>query len=152
MYESLLNFPGSPFAELERLQRELQHAFANVGRPGSIRAVASGAFPAINVGSTPSTIEIYAFAPGLDPEKLDIQVHHGLLSITGERTSPRPKDSGTGAPSVYANERFSGSFKRTVSLSEDADPDKVEAHYKNGVLHIQVMRRESAQPKRIAIQ
>ncbi|MGH8354077.1 MAG: Hsp20/alpha crystallin family protein [Pseudomonas sp.] len=150
MYETLLNFPGSPFAEFERLQRELQQAFANVGLPGSIRAVASGAFPAINVGSTPTSIEIYAFAPGLDPAKLDVQVDHGLLSIAGERTSVRPKDSET--LSVYANERFAGSFKRTLSLPEDADPDRVEARYRHGVLHIKVARRESAQPKHIAVQ
>lgn len=150
MYESLLNHPGGLLAEFERLQRELQQAFTHVGRPGGIRAVASGAFPAINVGSTPSTIDIYAFVPGIDPAKLDVQIDHGLLSIAGERASARPKDSET--LSVYANERFAGTFKRTVSLSEDADPDKVEARYRHGVLHIKVARRESAQPKRIAIQ
>ncbi len=150
MYESLLNSPGSWFADFDRLQRELQQDFATIGRPGSIRAVASGAFPALNVGSTASAIEIYAFAPGLDPEKLDVQIDRGLLSISGERESTCPPDNGT--LSVYANERFAGRFKRTVSLSDDADPDKVEAHYRNGVLHIRVMRRESAQPKRISVQ
>lgn len=150
MYESLLNFPGGLLAEFERLQRELQQEFANLGRPGSIRALASGAFPAINVGSTPTAIEVYAFAPGLDPAKLDIQIDHGLLSINGERTSNAPGDNGT--LSAYANERFAGRFKRTVNLSKDIDPDKVEAHYRNGVLHIRVARQESAQPKRITIQ
>lgn len=150
MYESLLNLPGDLLGEVERLQRELQQAFANVGRPGGIRAVASGTFPAINVGSTPSSIEVYAFVPGLDPAKLDVQIDHGLLSIAGERASARPQDSET--LSVYANERFAGSFKRTVSLSEDADPDRVEARYRHGVLHIKVARREAAQPKHISIQ
>lgn len=148
MYESLLNFPDSPFDELERMQRELQQAFGNAGRPGSIRALASGAFPPINVGSTPTAIEIYAFAPGIDPATLDVQIYHGLLSISGERASPENSEM----HSVYANERFAGRFKRTVSLSEDADPDKVEAHYRDGVLHITVGRQKSAQPKRIAIQ
>lgn len=150
MYESLFSFPGGLLAEFERLQQELQQEFANLGRPGSIRALASGAFPAINVGSTPTSIEVYAFAPGLDPATLDLQIDQGLLSISGERTASQLEDNGT--LSVYANERFSGRFKRTVNLSKDADPDKVEANYRNGVLHIKVARRESAQPKRIAIQ
>lgn len=150
MYESLLNFPGGLLAEFERLQQELQQEFANLGRPGSIRALASGAFPALNVGSTTTAIEVYAFAPGLDPSKLDVQIDHGLLSISGERESALPPDNGT--LSTYANERFSGRFKRTVNLSKDADPDKVEAHYRNGVLHITVARQASAQPKRITIQ
>ncbi|WPC06507.1 Hsp20/alpha crystallin family protein [Pseudomonas sp. MBLB4123] len=150
MYESLLNFPNGLLAEFERLQRELQQDYAGLGRPGSIRAVASGAFPALNVGSTTSSIEVYAFAPGIDPDKLDVQIDHGLLTIVGEREGDRPGDNGS--LSVYANERFSGRFKRTVSLSDDADPDKVEASYRDGVLHIKVARRESAQPKRITVQ
>lgn len=150
MFESLLNLPNDPFLEFERMQRELQQAFANVGRPGSIRAVASGAFPAINVGSTPTAVEIYAFAPGIDPATLDVQLDRGLLTISGERNSAGSQDPER--MSVYANERFSGSFKRTVSLPEDADPERVEAHYRDGVLHIQVARVEAVQPKRISIQ
>ena len=150
MYESLFSFPGGLLAEFERLQRELQQEFSNLGRPGSIRALTGGAFPALNVGSTPNSIEIYAFVPGVDPAKLDIQIDQGLLSISGERAGAEPQDNGT--LSVYANERFSGRFKRTVNLAKDADPDKVHAQYRNGVLHISVARQESAQPKRIAIQ
>lgn len=150
MYESLFSFPGGLLAEFERLQRELQQEFTSLGRPGSIRALTNGAFPALNIGSTPTSIEVYAFAPGVDPATLDIQIDHGLLSISGERTSAQPQ--GDDSLSVYANERFSGRFKRTVNLSKDADPDKVNAQYRNGVLHISVARQESAQPKRITIQ
>lgn len=152
MFESLLNLPSDPFQEFDRMQRELQQAFANVGRPGSIRAMASGAFPALNLGSTPEAIEVYAFAPGIDPASLDVQLDRGLLTISGERTGTKPQDSNGGELSMYANERFAGRFKRTVSLSEDADPDQVEAHYRNGVLHIHIARQQALQPKRISIQ
>lgn len=150
MYESLLTLSSDPFAEFERLQRELQQAFGGAaGRPGSIRALASGAFPAINIGSTPASVEVYAFVPGVDPSKLDVQIHHGLLSISGEREPARvDRDESC---SVYANERFAGRFKRTVSLSDEVDLDKVEARYRDGVLRITLARRETAQPKRIAI-
>ena len=150
MFESLLNLPNDPFSEFERMQRELQQAFANVARPGSIRAVANGAFPAINVGSTATAVEIYAFAPGIDPATLDVQLDRGLLTISGERSSAGSQD--TERLSAYANERFSGRFKRTVSLPEDADPERVEAHYRDGVLHIKVAHVEAVQPKRISIQ
>ncbi|MNP74260.1 Spore protein SP21 [compost metagenome] len=53
---------------------------------------------------------------------------------------------------MYANERFSGRFKRTVSLNDQVDTDKVEAHCCDGVLRISLPRREALQPKRIAIQ
>lgn len=150
MYESLLNFPGGMFAELERLQRDVQQAFGSGGLPTSIRAVATGAFPAINVGSTPAAVEIYAFAPGIDPAKLDVQLDRGVLTLSGERTET---GAGGGDERVaeYANERFSGRFRRTVSLPDDIDPERVTASYKDGVLHVTVSRRESAQPRRIEI-
>jgi HSP20 family protein len=53
---------------------------------------------------------------------------------------------------VHINERFAGRFRRVVSLTEDADPESVSAQYRDGVLHISVRRRESAQPRRITVQ
>ncbi len=149
MYESLLNFPGSLFAELDRLQRDMEQAFGVLAPPSSIRAVATGAFPAINVGSTPTSVEVYAFAPGVAPSGLDVQVDRGVLTVSGERAPARAE--GEERPAYYANERFAGRFKRTVSLPEDVDPDRVEAHYRDGVLCISIARRQSAQPKRIEI-
>lgn len=49
------------------------------------------------------------------------------------------------------SERFAGSFKRVVSLPEGADPSRVEARYRDGVLRVSAQRRESAQPKRLEI-
>jgi HSP20 family protein len=149
MYESLLNFPGSLFAELERLRREMEQTFGQVGQASSIRAVASGAFPPINVGSTPASVEVYVFAPGVDTAKLDVQADRGVLTIAGERPAARPE--GDERPALYANERFAGRFKRTVSLPDDIDPSRIDARYRDGVLHISVARRESAQPKRIEV-
>ena len=84
MYASLLSSPGSLFAEFDRLQRELQQAFS---APSSIRAVARGAFPAVNIGMTPASVEVYAFAPGIDPSTLEVSVDRGLLTIAGQRSA-----------------------------------------------------------------
>ena len=149
MYESLLTFPGGWFAEFDRMQRDMQQAFGTLGLPSSIRAVAQGAYPAINIGGTPGAVEVYAFAPGLDPAKIDVTVDRGVLSISGERPDTLPAEDER--RSVYAAERFAGGFRRAVSLPEDADPDKVRAQYRDGVLRISIARRESAQPKRIEI-
>ena len=53
---------------------------------------------------------------------------------------------------MHINERFAGRFSRVVSLSDDLDPNAVSADYRDGVLHVSVKRRESAQPRRIAVQ
>jgi HSP20 family protein len=145
MYRSL--FPRDLFAEMDRLQREMQQAF---DLSPSIRGLGRGGFPALNVGGTPQTVEIYAFAPGIDPATLEIQLDRGLLTIAGERKSLLPEDD---SPStVHINERFAGGFRRVLTLPEDADPDAVDARYRDGIVHLTIQRRASAQPRRIAIQ
>ena len=152
MYESLLNFPGSFFGDFERLRRELDDVFEAGGLPASIRSVAPGAFPAINVGNTPQSLEVYAFAPGIDAARIDVTVDRGVLTIAGERPSTLPDANAKPKVSVFSRERTSGSFRRAVSLPDDADPTQVQASYRDGVLHISVARRQAAQPTRVAIQ
>jgi HSP20 family protein len=146
MFDSLYNFPD----EFERLRQEFDDLFGAVGMPTGIRSVARGAFPAINVGNTPQSLEIYAFAPGVDASKVEVTVDRGVLTLAGERPSAVPE--GKGKVNVYSRERVGGAFRRAISLPDDADPSKVEATYSDGVLHISIARREAAQPKRIAIQ
>lgn len=152
MYESLLNFPGSFFGDFERLRREFDDVFEAGGLPASIRSVAPGAFPAINVGNTPQSVEIYAFAPGIDAATVDVTVDRGVLTIAGERPSTLPEANAKPKVSVFSRERTSGSFRRAVSLPDDADPTNVRASYRDGVLHVSVARHQPAQPTRIAIQ
>ena len=148
MYRSL--FSRDLFAEMDRLQREMQQAF---DLSPSIRGLTRGGFPALNMGGTPQSVEIYAFAPGLDPASIDIQSDRGVLSISGERRAPEAPDSGQqGRATVHLNERFAGSFRRVVSLPEDVDRDGITADYRDGVLHISVKRREAAQPRRVTVQ
>jgi HSP20 family protein len=152
MYESMLSFPGSLFGEFDRLRRELDDMFGVSGMPASIRSVAPGTFPAINVGHTPSSVEIYAFAPGIDPSKVEVTLDRGVLTVAGERPADVPPAEGTRKATLYKRERVSGSFKRAINLPNDIDPSQVQASYRDGVLRVSVARRESAQPKRIAVQ
>jgi HSP20 family protein len=149
MYPSLTRFPGDLFADFEGLQRQLEQLFGLRGSPSSIRAVGRGAFPAINMGITEHAVEIYAFAPGLDPSRIEVSVDKGLLTVTGERTSELPDPPGQA--SIFANERFAGAFRRVVSLPEDVDTAQVDATYRNGVLKIVVPKREGSRPKRIEV-
>ena len=150
MYESMLSFPGSLFSELDRLQRDFDDLFGLglPGQPAGIRSAMPGSFPAVNVGHTPTSVEVYAFAPGIDASKVDVTLDHGVLVLAGERAAPSADDKTT----TYRSERAFGSFRRAVSLPDDIDPERVNASYRDGVLHVSIARRESAQPKRIAIQ
>mgnify|MGYP001327155617 CR=1 FL=1 len=144
-YRSL--FPRDVLSELERLQREMQQGFE---RSPSIRGVARGGFPALNVGSTADSLEIYAFVPGADPAGIDVQLEKGVLTIAGERRSTLP--AADAKATVHIDERFAGRFRRVVTLPDDIDPNAVTARFRDGVLHISVKRRQAAQPRRIEIQ
>jgi len=144
MYGAL--FPRDMFAELDRLQREMQQSF---DISPSIRGFGRGGFPALNAGGTPQSVEIYAFAPGLDPATLEVHLDRGVLTLSGERKSDLP--NGNEKTTVHIRERFAGRFRRVVSLPDDADPNGVSAQYRDGVLHVSVKRHESAQPRRIDV-
>lgn len=137
------------FAELNRMQTLVDQVFgprpaSSIRSPGG----AAASFPALNVGTTPTSVEVMALAPGLDASSLEITVDRGLLVLAGERKSALPEGE---RANVYANERFTGRFRRVVSLPEDADPNRVDARYRDGVLRISIAKRESSLPRRIEV-
>jgi HSP20 family protein len=145
MYRSL--FPRDLFAELDRLQQEMQQAF---DQSPAIRGFSGSGFPALNVGGTSSAVEIYAFAPGLNPGAIDVNLDRGVLTIAGERKGSLPESNEK--TTVHANERFGGRFRRVVSLPDDIDPSAISASYNDGVLRVSIQRRAEAQPRRIEVQ
>ncbi|MGZ8931490.1 MAG: Hsp20/alpha crystallin family protein [Methylosarcina sp.] len=140
-------FPNEIFAEMDRLQRAMQQGFDP--RP-NIRGIGRGGFPALNVGGTPTSVEVYAFAPGLDPQSIQIQLEKSTLSISGERKGEETAVDEKAA--IHINERFAGSFHRVLSLPDDIDNEAVSATYRDGVLHISVKRLQTATPRRITIE
>jgi HSP20 family protein len=139
-------FPRDVFAELDRLQRQMQQVFEF---SPSIRGFARGGYPAFNVGTTAGSAEIYAFAPGLDPKTIEVHLERGVLSIAGERPGDLP--GADAEASVHVNERFAGRFHRVITLADDLDPNSVQASYRDGVLHVTIQRLASAQPRRITV-
>jgi HSP20 family protein len=143
-----LFFSTDLLGEFDRLQRQMASLF--MGFPTSLRAMRSETFPAVNIGSTDDSIEIVAFAPGLDPASIDVSIDKGLLTISGER---KPPETETGEDTrVYAKERFMGAFRRVIELPQHADPEKVGARYVNGCLTVTVGRSEASKPRAITVQ
>ena len=146
MFGSLTNFEGSLFDDLRRVQHDMNELFGRGTWPAGIRSVARGTYPPINIGSTGEGVEVYLFASGLDPKTLDISIQQNLLTVAGERKVEAPENV-----EYYRRERFSGSFRRVISLPEDVDPDKVEARYTDGILRILIQRREASRPRQIKV-
>lgn len=146
MFGSLTGLDGGLFDEFRRLQEEIDNLFDQWPATTGVRSVVRGTFPAINVAATPDEFEVYLFAAGLDPKKLEISIQQNLLTVAGERQVPVNETA-----TYYRRERFDGEFRRVVTLPEDADPDRVDARYRDGVLQISVKRKESAKPRMITL-
>lgn len=146
MFGNPSSMPGSAFDELWRLQQEVDELFGSWSSPLGIRSLPRGSFPAINVGQTPDRVDVYLFAPGIDPKSLDISIQQNLLTISGKRDASVREEV-----DHYRQERFAGEFRRAISLPEDVDPERVQAKYADGVVQISVERREAARPRQIEI-
>lgn len=149
MYPSLLNFPGGFFADFDRVRRDIDAMLGMSGSAQGIRSVSEGGYPALNVGYTPQSVDVFVFVPGIDASKVDVTLDRGVLTIAGERQSDLPSEEAQG--SVYGQERFAGRFRRALSLPEDIDANQINASYRDGVLRVSVARREAVQPKRITV-
>jgi HSP20 family protein len=135
-------------SEFDRLHQQMASLFE--GFPSSIRSSRISAFPQINIGSTDDSIEIVAFAPGVNPAEFEISIEKGLLTIGGERKPSQPEAKEDAR--TYAQERFAGKFRRVIELPSQADPDQVQARYANGCLIISVRKHESSKPRVVTVQ
>src|SRR5438874_11790932 len=80
MFSSLTGFEGGLFEDFRRLQEEIDNLFDQWPATTGVRSVARGTFPPINVGATPDHLEIYLFAAGLDPKKIELSMQQNLRS------------------------------------------------------------------------
>lgn len=149
MLDTMFYRPQGLFDQLATLHQALARSLTADGTPDAIRSVAAGSFPGINVGRTAKTVEVYAFAPGLEASSIDVTVERGVLKISGERRGFAP--GGSTPMQTYAAERPQGRFTRALTLPDDADTAKVDATYRDGVLRVSIGLQEAAQPQRIAV-
>ena len=142
----LTGFDNDVFDQFDRMRRQMDRMYGDGSGPAGIRSLAAGSFPAVNVGASEEQVDVYVFAPGMDPKTLNISLQQNLLTIEGER-----KIEASEKVQYYRQERFSGGFRRVLTLPEDVDPDKVNASYRDGVLQITVQRREAVRPRQIEV-
>jgi HSP20 family protein len=135
-----------PETGLTRFRSEIDNLFNRfMGEPwGAMEEIA---MPRTDVAETDKEVKISMELPGIDPKEVDISVTGGILSVRGEKKEERQEEH----RDFHYVERQFGSFHRTFQLPTTVDPDKVDAQYKNGVLHITLEKQPQAQARRIAV-
>jgi HSP20 family protein len=127
-----------PFSELDAVARGLLSS-----QTGSTR---SPRFMPMDLYKVDDHYVLTADLPGVDPGSIDVNVDNGTLTLTAHR-SARSEDS----VHWLANERFSGTYRRQLSLGEGIDVAGISATYENGVLTVTIPLAERARPRRIEV-
>ena len=107
----------------------------------------SGWTPALDLYEEKDNLVVKVELPGMKREDIEVSLHEGSLSISGERKSEETHQDAD----VHRTERFFGRFQRTVALPTPVAADKVKAQYKDGILTITLPKTEEAKPKRIDV-
>jgi HSP20 family protein len=123
-----------PFRELDRLT---QQVFGTAARPSSMP---------LDAWREGDDFVVEFDLPGIDPDKLDIDVERNVLTIRAERLSQMPD-----AANAVATERSWGVFSRQLVLGNALDTAKVDADYTAGVLRLRIPIAEQAKPRKISI-
>jgi HSP20 family protein len=106
----------------------------------------SGWTPALDLYQNNDNVVAVVEIPGMRKEDIEISLHDGMLTISGERTSESPNGE-----NAERSERFSGKFRRSITLPTRVDAGKVNASYKDGILTVTLPKAEEAKPKQIKV-
>ena len=122
----------SPFERMhEEMDRIFNEFMPNASEAGGFNA---GTLASIDLSETDDALELKADLPGMEEKDLNVTLRNGAVTISGERKY----ESEETKKNFYRAERAYGSFSRSVPLPCEVDEERVEAHFKNGVLTVRL--------------
>ena len=103
--------------------------------------------PAVDITESDDEYCVRAELPGVEKNDVTVELEHGVLQIRGEKKSRRDEktEKGRRLECTY------GAFSRGFSLPQDADPDRISAEFKDGVLSISIAKQPGSKPKQISV-
>lgn len=134
-----------PWREMERWQQEMNRLFSGVFSPTGSRT--APAYPALNILTNQDGALVTAELPGINLEDINISIVGDLLTLTGSRQPEQLPENAR----YHRQERGFGRFSRIIRLPFQVEVDRVEAVFKNGVLHISLPRPEADKPRKITV-
>lgn len=126
-------------------QSEMDQLFDSFFRPA--RSGIATWLPPINISETEGEYRVDVELPGLRAEDVNVELHDGKLTVSGERKSEQQSEDRR----YHRVEHVYGKFERALKLGSPVEEENVSAEFKNGVLHISIPKSEQAKPRRIEI-
>jgi HSP20 family protein len=137
--------------EFTKLRDQMDRMFEDwprfLGRRIDEEGLRGAWMPAVDIRETKDAFDVVAELPGIEAKDVDVSVQESMLTIRGERKHEEVKENET----VHRVEREYGVFERSFTLPSSADPEKIQAKFKDGVLSLTVPKREEAKPKSLKI-
>ena len=106
----------------------------------------SGWTPALDLYQNNDNVVAVVELPGMRKEDIEISLHDGTLTVSGERKQESPENE-----NAERSERYVGKFRRSITLPSRVDASKVNATYKDGILTVTLPKAEEAKPRKIQV-
>lgn len=139
-----------PFRDLTSIQERMNQIFEDAlsrsrGRDEGLR---TGMWtPAVDIYEKNDAVVVKAELPGVEKDQISVEVKDGILTLRGERKFERDVKE----ESYHRIERSYGTFLRSFSLPVSVDQDKVKAAFRDGVLEVELPKKEQAKPKQVKV-
>src|SRR5579872_3010053 len=137
-----------PFRGLSTLQDQFNRLFNESFRNQAEESALTTWAPAVDIYETPNELVVKADLPDVDEKEIDVRVENNLLTIRGERKF----EKSVSEENYLRVERTYGSFSRSFSLPNTVNPEAIRAEYKNGVLTVNLPKREESKPRQVKVQ
>lgn len=142
---------NDPFRELASLQSRLNRAFDTTlaGPARNDEDLLTGAWtPPVDILETKEKTVLKAELPGFDENQIHLHFEDGILSLEGERKFEKESAD----ENYHRVERSYGKFVRSFTIPSNVDNEKISAAFQNGILTVELPKREETKPKAIKIQ
>lgn len=143
-----------PTQLFSRFQQDFNNLFRSFSEQPSLfldedtNVITSQWIPPANISETDDQFVISVDIPGVNAKDVEVTMDNGILSIKGERKVEKRDDRN----GYHRTECTQGSFYRRFSLPDSANPEKIVAKDRDGVLTITLGKRQTSKPKLITIQ
>ena len=142
--------PWEPYREMMSLRDAMNHLFEeSFLRPGFFAGAESTSMGTpLDVYETEDSVVLKAIVPGIKPEDLDVTITGDVLTIKGEF---KPEEQTEKPRNYIRQERRYGAFCRQLTLPAAIDTNSVSATFENGILTLDMPKREEVKPKSVKI-
>jgi len=136
-----------PFKDIMSLQERINKIFDETVQQDR-KSQYGDWYPPVDIFEKEDGITIIMEIPGVSEEDIDLQITDGVLTVKGEKKLPYEKNN----ENFYRLERNFGKFARSFTLPNSVDQNKVKASLKEGILKIEIGKRDEIKPKVIKVE